>query len=381
MKKIKYFLFIFLLSIVFIPKVYAKANVEITNVELEELNGVAEELKTPDYENMNLKLNIRFNEVDDSIKYKVTIKNDDEQEYKINLKSDDKSNNVIYEYIVGEKLAPKTETIAYVTAKYNKPVTNFINGKHSENNSAVIKLLTVEPIENPETGIYSYIGIIAIILVITFIVGKNVSKKNKFKYMSILVLLVASPLVVKAAEETIKLSVVTNVEISQTNQMCIYNTYKYITDFIDSNQKMYYLTYTNGQRIEDFLTEYLEQYSEDDDIEDKELLSLLESLDIMKTSAYYFIKTNDEILNGVNQNEKGIYDIDVHEYVFDVILRKHNFTFDDYEKLSDEEHNQFWNEIDEYKNEKYEYTWSYENPNNKIHPSSKGCYLPLQLPN
>ena len=383
MKKLKYLIFTVLISLILMPTVFAKANVEITSVELEELNGVAEEINTPKFKDLDLKMDIKFNEINDSVKYKVVIKNNDDVNYKLKLESDNKNGKIIYDYSVGETIAPNSETLAYITAKYNEEITNFVDGKYEEKGTAVITLLTEEeePIENPETGVYSYITLVAIILLIAYIINRKVSNKNKFKYMSIIVLLLVSPLMVKAYEETLTLNVVTNIVVAEENQFCIFN--KYVpgplssTSLLgqsrdpNSKQKQHFVTYQNGMTWGQFEeSKYISDmggYASDEDT-----FSAGYNIEELYSDGYYFI-SKEYILNDA-------YDVyNIYEDYFNNYLKDHNMTYDEYNNLSNEEQN----DIDDETFELFKkdilgkhviYSMVREK---KIMPSSKGCYFAI----
>ena len=385
MKKIKLLIFSLLAMFIFIPSVFAKANVEITNVELEELNGVAEEINSPEFKDLDLKFDIKFNEVNDSVKYKVTIKNNDDIDYKVLLESDGKSENIVYEYTTDESIASNSETTVYINVKYDKAITNFADGKYNEKSNASLKLLNEsneESIENPETGVYGYIGIIAVILVVAFVVNKKVSNKNKFKMMSVLLILAASPLMVKAYEATLELNVVANIEVAQENTFCIYNNYRYgIEECAEiapkkgllgkSNEQVptdyiLYITYENGMTWHQFesskyVSAITETYSELNEV-------ILEN--VHDNFRYGSLLVKKEFVPQLDN--KSIYDI--LDDNFDSYLERNNISQSDFDSMTGDKQNELFDKSD--KEVLLTYGRLMEDDNNKIIPSSQGCYVP-----
>ena len=143
MKKIKYLFFAILLSIFLFPNVYAKDSVYIKSITLDSSSNNTSINDKPTFSGLNMNFDLGFKEVGDYAKYKVVIRNDSNTDYNI---SEDTSFNtsdyIKYTYEVENKLKAKSESIVYVTVKYNKKVDSslLVNGKYIENNKAVVQL-------------------------------------------------------------------------------------------------------------------------------------------------------------------------------------------------------------------------------------------------
>ena len=82
MKKIIKLLFL-IFTIIFNINVYAKSDVYIESVDLidDSIIGDVEILDESSFEDMSLKFNIRFYDINSSVKYKVVVKNNSDKNY------------------------------------------------------------------------------------------------------------------------------------------------------------------------------------------------------------------------------------------------------------------------------------------------------------
>ena len=71
MKKVKYLLFAFLLSLLLIPMAFAEEKVSIESVTLVEKSDLASEEAAPKIDGLNLGFDLSFSAVEDYTKYKV----------------------------------------------------------------------------------------------------------------------------------------------------------------------------------------------------------------------------------------------------------------------------------------------------------------------
>ena len=197
MKKI--FIIILLLLQFIIPyDVLAKdANVAITNIEMVEKSEHVTEESNTSISNNSLKFDLKFWNVDDYIKYRVTFKNDDDEDYYLKIKADD--DTLSYE-ISNNKITKKSSTAIDITIKYAKEVST------SNLDKSVSKTIPIQlndknglPI-NPKTGRNSIIILALLLLIITILLIIHNKKLNSV-YMIILVIFATIPIIVFAKEE------------------------------------------------------------------------------------------------------------------------------------------------------------------------------------
>lgn len=234
MRKIKYLLFLLLVSLLLIPTVFAE--VKITNIELDSKSDGAIINSEPSFSGLDANYNVAFKEVGDFVKYKITVNNDSDIDYKV---SEDTSFNdsdyITYEYSADAELKANGSLDVFLTITYDKEIdkSNFFDGKYVENNTATIKLLNVETEEaysvvNPNTSSFylmyavTAVSIISIIVLIVLLTNK----KNCVKYISLLIMtsILVLPTIGKAVEELV-LKANTNIEILETFEV-VYYPYK-----------------------------------------------------------------------------------------------------------------------------------------------------------
>lgn len=145
MKYLKYFLFAFL----FIPfVVFAKEDFTISSIEKVSTEGSAKEIESPIIENNNIKLNIKMYDVNDSITYKISIRNNSNNNYYMDVENMMEGNPLYIEYnasIVGNsnelKSKSSSEVLIKITYKneVDKNLLN-INSKYKASNSIRIQI-------------------------------------------------------------------------------------------------------------------------------------------------------------------------------------------------------------------------------------------------
>ena len=127
MKKIYSLLFVLLISLFFIPNVYAADNVSIESVTLDSKSDSAEVVNEASFEGLKIKFDVRFSAINDFVKYKVVIDNKSNQDYEISEGSISDSQYIKYEYNFDDdnKIAEKNKkTTLFITIKYNKVVAS-----------------------------------------------------------------------------------------------------------------------------------------------------------------------------------------------------------------------------------------------------------------
>lgn len=138
MKK-KLFLFILLVTIFSYTNVHAKvADVSIKSIEMIEKNGNVEVIDAVTFDNLNINYNLLFRQVNDSVKYKITIDNNGQEDVYINNKGQiSESEYITYDYIWDDNqnvIKANSEKTFTLSVTYKKPVetAKLENGKYSE---------------------------------------------------------------------------------------------------------------------------------------------------------------------------------------------------------------------------------------------------------
>ncbi len=235
MKKIIY---LFLLSLLWLPIAIAKGNVEITNVTEEEIIGTTEVIGNPTFNDLTVSFNARFKNQGDSIKYKITITNKDDKEYKINdnieffqpseyikyefeFDNDNKvveknSNKVFYVKLTYQNEIPYERPI--IEKKEESKVTS--EEKYTEQNQLIFYLEAND--ENPNTESNFKISAFVGILIVSVSALIILLKRKKKKIIAVLLLgLLLIPLTLNALER-LKTTVNTTIEIVPQREITFY---------------------------------------------------------------------------------------------------------------------------------------------------------------
>lgn len=188
-----------ILTIVLIPFMVNAKNcniddIRITSIEIEDKSNNVTELEKPIIERKKIKLNIEMIEVNDSIEYKMIIKNDSNEDYEL-----DKTNfNVRSDYYINYTLesgdksnivkANSSKTV-YLKVEYKNevPDENFQSNSYNDNKSMTLNLFTGDTIKNPNTGVPSYILILVITLLISITVYVLLRNKKNVKFMILII--------------------------------------------------------------------------------------------------------------------------------------------------------------------------------------------------
>lgn len=138
MKK-KLFLFILLVTIFSYIDIQAKvADVSIKSIEMIEKKGNVEVIDAVTFDNLNINYNLLFRQVNDSVKYKITIDNNGQEDVYINNKGQiSESEYITYDYIWDDNqnvIKANSEKTFTLSVTYKKPVetAKLENGKYSE---------------------------------------------------------------------------------------------------------------------------------------------------------------------------------------------------------------------------------------------------------
>ncbi len=238
---------LFILLLVLIPTlVFAKEQVEITNVELIDSTENLD-LKDPTFSGLETNFNIKFNEVNDFVKYKIIVNNTSNKDYELSLNNYSKSEYIEYKYDINNNVLNKNSSKEItLTITYKKEIdeSKYQDGVFIEDNNMRIDL-GGDDVINPKTG-FSYIYLIlvvAITLSITLLIYVFGSRKLSKYTISILVLFLI-PISVLALEK-LELKVNSHVEINNTKEMCFVHAY-------DDNRILYY-RYIPGMSFEEYI--------------------------------------------------------------------------------------------------------------------------------
>ena len=244
----RYILFILFLLIPFI----VNAEVKITNIEQID---ITEGLKVddPTYKDLTINFNIKFNKVEDFIKYKVTIKNDTNKDYEIaTTNNDSKDDYIKYKYKFDDDdkiIKANNEKILFITITYDKEVSlsKFVDGKYIDEKKVSISLSNEE--KNPKTsvGIYVLISIICLAISTTLIL--LIKNKMNTIPISLLVFFFLIPISIYALEK-ITIEINTKVEITTTTKTTKFSYSCLGPNHDESGNDT--LTYIDGMTWEEF---------------------------------------------------------------------------------------------------------------------------------
>ena len=194
--------------------VYASGGVTIKSIDLVDKSINTTEASKARANGLIMDFDLKFKEVNDYAKYKIVVENKDNKDYKISVDSNfENSKYISYKYDNADILKANSDTEFYVTVTYNKKLdeSNYVDGKYSEKNSAVLKLS--DGVNNPKTFNNSWSLIILVVMCVTLIfLFRN--KKNRGLNVLVLFSLLSVPLFVKAIDY-LKITVNSNVVIEK----------------------------------------------------------------------------------------------------------------------------------------------------------------------
>ena len=194
--------------------VYASGGVTIKSIDLVDKSINTTEASKAKANGLSMDFDLKFKEVNDYAKYKIVVENKDNKDYKISVDSNfENSKYISYKYDNADILKANSDTEFYVTVIYNKKLdeSNYVDGKYSEKNSAVLKLS--DGVNNPKTFNNSWSLIILVVMCVTLIfLFRN--KKNRGLNVLVLFSLLSVPLFVKAIDY-LKITVNSNVVIEK----------------------------------------------------------------------------------------------------------------------------------------------------------------------
>ena len=209
-----------------VQNINPKENIYIASSELIEITPGVEEVSQPTIKDWNIKFNIKFSKVNQSIKYKLIVKNTSKKDYNVTIEPTfNKSNYITYNYKYSDKsniLEANTEKEMIITITYSKevPTNKLHDGKFIEDNLMYISVN--DNLINPKTIIQKYsINIMLLIItgLIAFYLLKTKNIKNSLKIFMFGLLLI--PIATKAFD-IIRLTIHSNVEIDTISDKLLY---------------------------------------------------------------------------------------------------------------------------------------------------------------
>ncbi len=196
----------------------------ISNIDIVDKSEKAESNKELSYKGLNANLNAKFHNINDYIKFEITVLNQTSNFVKLD-KSDiklPKSEYVTYSIDMDDKtINPNSSKKIYVTMKYTTRTSIPENSckNYTENKSTAIAYRD-NIVENPKTS--SYV-LIALLLVIVLIIAVLIETKTKNKNIQLFAILLSLsivgiiPLSTIASDNELKIN--TNIEID--NNQCV----------------------------------------------------------------------------------------------------------------------------------------------------------------
>ena len=297
MKKLFNLLLISILTILLIPNVYAKDDVEIESINLIKNSEKTTELSKPTINGLKISFDLSFTDLDDYATYEVVVNNNSNKEYELtNETKFNTSKYIEYTYDFKEKtnrVKANSKVTLYITITYKNPVppSELKDGKYIENNEMAISLSNQE---NPKTfNNYIYLIVILLSLIVISLIIKN-KKAKSLSVIAIALLLVPTTIF---AIDKLKLDVATKITIEQKYK-ATFITYEAIKEKDISN----YRVITLDELKRKFDTKKVVNTPTKLFIDDEEYKEYV----IIKDEAYYRVGDTVNVKNynitGINKN-------------------------------------------------------------------------------
>ena len=201
-------------------------DVYIVSSELVKIGDEVEEISSPTLKGLNIKFNIRFLSINQSVQYKLIIKNDSSKDYKVVNENNFKNSDYIdyqFKFDNGSdiiKANSEEEMLVTITYKKQVPSDKLVNGKFVEDNTMSLNLSN--QISNPLTVLQRYVFPILLIIVVGVSVIYFLKHKNIKKSLKVLLIgLILIPVTAKAID-AIKISIDSHIEIDTTSNNLLY---------------------------------------------------------------------------------------------------------------------------------------------------------------
>ena len=198
---------VLLITILFIPIMVNAAECDtskvfIEGISIDKQSGSAIETEEATAQDKTINMNLEMFELDDSIRYKIVIKNDSNEDYELDQKSI-KTNSEYMEYVIESDgsniIKAKTTKTVYLRVQYKNPVPNsaYENGSFSDTVTMKVNLSSEDSLPNPATGIKYYL-IIALIVITCGLLSLMFRKNKSAVTTTILIGILLIPLSVNA---------------------------------------------------------------------------------------------------------------------------------------------------------------------------------------
>lgn len=215
----KYLLLILLLLT--IPFIVKAEDLEVEKIEFVEKSKYTEIIEDATIKNNKINLNIKFQELDDYVKYKITIKNNTDKTY------DTKTTKDLTEYVTanfesvedddGLIKANSTKEV-YFIIKYNHevPLEEFQKNPTITTDDIQSLELSVKEdkvnieVNNPKTN--TFVSIVLAVVLITSGISAIILTKNKQAFLVLAIMIISIPLTIYAIEQ-IKIDIDSKIEI------------------------------------------------------------------------------------------------------------------------------------------------------------------------
>ena len=201
-------------------------DVYIASSELVKIGDEVEEISSPTLKDLNIKFNIKFLSIDQSVQYKLIIKNDSSKDYKVVNENNFKNSDYIdyqFKFDNGSdiiKANSEEEMLVTITYKKQVPSDKLVNGKFVEDNTMSLNLSNQT--SNPLTVLQRYVFSILLIMVVGVSVIYFLKHKNIKKSLKVLLIgLILIPVTAKAID-AIKISIDSHIEIDTTSNNLLY---------------------------------------------------------------------------------------------------------------------------------------------------------------
>ena len=201
-------------------------DVYIASSELVKIGDEVEEISSPTLKDLNIKFNIRFLSINQSVQYKLIIKNDSSKDYKVVNENNFKNSDYIdyqFKFDNGSdiiKANSEEEMLVTITYKKQVPSDKLVNGKFVEDNTMSLNLSN--QISNPLTVLQRYVFSILLIIVVGVSIIYFLKHKNIKKSLKVLLIgLILIPVTAKAID-AIKISIDSHIEIDTTSNNLLY---------------------------------------------------------------------------------------------------------------------------------------------------------------
>ena len=221
MKKI---LFLILLLIPFVVNA-DNSGITIESVELVEQIGTSGVYSNEEHGSDNIDFNIRFNNLEDSVKYKIVIHNGTKDDYEIpegTVASSNKAFGFNTELTEDVSVFKSGEDITMLlTINYDEELddTGFVNGVFTETNTASITFINQS--SNPLTSKGTIVATAIIVMLISF-AGIAIFTR-RYKSLSIIILAIAFVPIVTNALKKYSININANIKVYKTEE-CIFRT-------------------------------------------------------------------------------------------------------------------------------------------------------------